>query len=207
MKIGLISDIHGHTDALKRALVLFQRLNVDHVLCVGDLVDFHTHKAAPEVIEILRSRQIPCVKGNHDAWWLEDEQKATALIGHQSPLSPEDTAFLQALPLDWRAEWESYRVYMTHASPDSLVDGLFFRHTDRLKQVAAAVDADIIITGHTHLASHIQVGQTHIYNPGAVWSDFAEEEATCAVLTLPDLLFQVYDLRTDMLRFVSAVIT
>jgi putative phosphoesterase len=206
MKIGLIADIHGHTEAFKQALVLFERLAVDQIVCAGDLIDFHTQKAAHEVIEILRTRQVPCVKGNHDAWWLEDEQKAPLPPEHQLYLSSEDCAYLQSLPLEWRTEWEGLRIYMTHASPGSLVDGLYFRDKEYLTQAVDSANADIIIVGHTHLAAHIQVGQTHIYNPGAVWSEFTEENATCAVLTLPDLFFQVYDLRTNMLRMISSVV-
>lgn len=206
MKIGLISDIHGHTAAFKQALALFERLAVDDILCAGDLVDFHTQTAADEVIEILRTKQIPCVKGNHDAWWLENEQQAPLSSEHRLYLPAEDKTFLASLPLEWRGEWEGLQVYMTHASPNSLVDGLYFRNQDYLRQAVAATKADVMIVGHTHLAAHIQVCQTHIYNPGAVWSEFAEENATCAVLTLPDFVFQVYDLRTDMLKMVSAVI-
>ncbi len=207
MKIGLISDIHGHTQAFKQALALFERLSVDHILCAGDLVDFHTQKAAHEVIEVLRTRQIPCVKGNHDAWWLETEQQAPLPPHHRLYLPSEDKTYLESLPLEWRTEWAGLRLYMTHASPGSLLNGLYFRNKDYLQQTATAANADVVIVGHTHLAAHMQVGQTHIYNPGAVWSEFTEENATCAVLTLPDLLFQVYDLRTDTLRMVSAIIS
>lgn len=39
MKIGIFSDVHGHLIELQKTLALFERLQVDQLLCCGDLVD------------------------------------------------------------------------------------------------------------------------------------------------------------------------
>jgi predicted phosphodiesterase len=62
MKIGLISDIHGDIDALRMALEHLH--DADHILCAGDLVE--KGSAGPAVVDLIRERSIPTVRGNHD---------------------------------------------------------------------------------------------------------------------------------------------
>src|SRR4051812_18015918 len=62
--IAIFSDIHGNLPALKAVLDDIDTRKADQLYCLGDLVDF-----APwtnEVIELLRSRKIVCIMGNHD---------------------------------------------------------------------------------------------------------------------------------------------
>jgi len=64
MKIALISDIHGNLPALKAVLNDIDKRNVDCIYCLGDIVDFAGWDN--EVIDIVRHRNITCIKGNHD---------------------------------------------------------------------------------------------------------------------------------------------
>lgn len=97
MDIGIISDIHGDYRALE---IVLERLDhqhhVDLILCAGDLVG-----RGPEqdrVVESIRKRRIPTVRGNHDEWFYD--------------LSPENSAFLKNLPLDWRGTYEGISLYV-----------------------------------------------------------------------------------------------
>ncbi len=65
MKIGIFSDVHGHLEELKKTLALLKSLEVDEMICAGDLVDKGTQ--SDEVVALMQESAIPCVQGNHDA--------------------------------------------------------------------------------------------------------------------------------------------
>jgi predicted phosphodiesterase len=63
-RTALISDIHGNHAGLLAALDDIERQNCDGIVCLGDLVE-----GGPEnekVVETLRERAVPCIRGNHD---------------------------------------------------------------------------------------------------------------------------------------------
>ena len=67
MRIGLISDIHGNYEALKSVLGELDRMNIDKIYCLGDVVGYYSQ--VNECCEELIGRNIPSLMGNHD-WYL-----------------------------------------------------------------------------------------------------------------------------------------
>ncbi|MBA3869245.1 MAG: hypothetical protein H0X30_08830 [Anaerolineae bacterium] len=43
----------------------------------------------------------------------------------------------------------------------------------------------------------VQINKTLVVNPGAICGN-RKQEATCAILTLPDLVFQLYSVETGL---------
>lgn len=193
MQIGLISDIHCRADALERALDLFGRQQVDKILCAGDLVELGSDGSP--VLRRIQDAAIPCVQGNHDRWVLEHH---TRLRSSSEPypdrLDDDLFEFLVGLPLEQRYEFEGKRILVTHATTWSQEDRLFYKRPDDYRRVAREANADIVVLGHTHVALHVCVEGVHIVNPGSVWSEYTEEFRTCAILSLPDFVFRVYNL-------------
>jgi predicted phosphodiesterase len=67
MRIGLVTDIHDHVEALARAVGLFRQRGVDLVVALGDSCDaFTRHSRAAEVVELLRGAGAVGIWGNHD---------------------------------------------------------------------------------------------------------------------------------------------
>jgi len=64
MKLGLITDIHEHVPFLERALAEFDRLPVDRIFCLGDVMA--TGDRLHETVALLAEREIAGVWGNHD---------------------------------------------------------------------------------------------------------------------------------------------
>lgn len=65
MKYGILGDIHGNLSALRAAVDLLEKDQVDAFVSVGDVVGYG---AAPgECIAILHELDAVVVKGNHDA--------------------------------------------------------------------------------------------------------------------------------------------
>lgn len=182
MQIGIISDVHADYATLEAVLDRFDRHhNVDHVLCAGDLVG-----RGPEpdrVIDLIRAHRIPVARGNHDEW----------VYG----LRQENLEYLRELPLDWQGELAGKSVYMCHGKPGNNLWGMYRDHLSKtyLKMVLRSLQADVLVTGHTHLPLHIKTEWGCLVNPGSLYT-FKCSRATShtyGVLSLPDLNFRVYD--------------
>lgn len=65
MKYGVLGDIHANLSALETVLADLDRVGVDLLLSVGDVVGYGAAPAA--CIDLLRERDVVTVKGNHDA--------------------------------------------------------------------------------------------------------------------------------------------
>jgi predicted phosphodiesterase len=65
MLVGVISDVHANVQALRLVMADMRDRGVEKVVCLGDLVGFHTHPG--ECIDLLRSESVFCILGNHDA--------------------------------------------------------------------------------------------------------------------------------------------
>ena len=94
-RIAFISDIHANIDALDSALAHADKVGVDAIICLGDIVGYGP--APEQCIARIREREIPCVIGNHDEY--------VTLIGDPR---------LQALKPDIRQviEWTQARLSM-----------------------------------------------------------------------------------------------
>jgi len=187
-RLGLVSDIHATPGPLKEALAIFQRKNVDMILCPGDVAGYGDN--LDETVELLLTNNCQTIRGNHDIWYLEDNLEL-----------PENqtTRFLRNLPATLEYHLEGKKVYVAHASPpDSLMDGIRLldengiiikeqeaEWTERLNEF----DYDVLIVGHTHQVFSEQLGTTLVINPGST-----EFNHTCGILSLPDMKYEVFAL-------------
>jgi len=62
MKIGIISDIHADSKALRRALE--DMPSTDALICPGDAVS--EYRFCTEAVEILQQAKVLCIQGNHE---------------------------------------------------------------------------------------------------------------------------------------------
>ena len=65
--IALISDIHGNVSALERVLAEIRTLNVERLICLGDVAGYYPDVDA--CCALLESAGAICLQGNHD-WYL-----------------------------------------------------------------------------------------------------------------------------------------
>jgi putative phosphoesterase len=186
MNIGIISDIHGDYAALETVLDRLDHIHdASHILCAGDLVG---RGPKPDlVVERIRQRAIPTVRGNHDEW--------------AYPLSAENKAYLRELPLDWRGHFDGTSLYMCHGKPGNNLWGLYRDHISDtlLNMMLESLNVDVLITGHTHVPFLARVQRGIVINAGSIYTfDTARFTShTYGVLRLPDLEFEVYDLTCE----------
>lgn len=186
MKLGVIADIHGDYAALKTALDRLDNFHhVDHILCAGDLVGRGPEQ--DQVVELVRARRIPTVKGNHDDWAYE--------------LSPENLKYLMDLPIDWQGEYLGKTVFMCHGKPGNNIWGLYRDHVSNtlLNMMLMSLDTDVLIVGHTHIPMYIRVANGVVINPGSLYTfnSMRVTSHTYGILHLPSLDFDLYDLTLE----------
>lgn len=141
----------------------------------------------------MRERKIPCVQGNHDA-------KAQYMwFTYREPLTDRSLLYLSQLPTSLLYHWLGVAVYITHSNPWE--DSSIYIHPDRpmvlFREVVNAVEARIIILGHSHHPMRVEVDDKIILNPGSVSENRNRPERTCGVLSLPDCGFDLYDIDTN----------
>lgn len=192
MKIGIVSDIHGDYTALSTALDRLDNMHrVDHLLCAGDLVGRGPDQ--DRVVEVIRTRKIPTVRGNHDEWFYG--------------LSAENSSYLKHLPLDWQGAWGDVRVYMCHGKPGNNLWGMYRDHisTTYLNMVLSSLKADILVTGHTHVPLFMRVENGCMVNPGSLYAFESSRGSshTYGVFDTDEMVFQIFDITLDSIKPVA----
>jgi putative phosphoesterase len=171
MKIVIISDIHGNFDALSALPEPYDELWV-----LGDLVNYGPEPAA--VIDVVRSQAALIVCGNHDysIGFNQDPQcsprftkmaEATRQYTN-SVLSMEHKHFLRHLPRFVETQRDGTRFYLCHAVPFDPLFGYCQADSSRWITEVEAIDADIVLVGHTHTPFVQSVGSRQVVNPGSL---------------------------------------
>lgn len=203
MRIALLSDIHANLDSLKEVLAQLDRQRVDHILCAGDLVE--RGDSGDAVVELVRERDIPTVQGNHDfeasanQRWLRTYGDPNHPNMKRHLLRDETIAYVQALPISLRFTFEDQTLLLSHANPWNHYDYVFPQSAPSLfERVAVEAEADVVVLGHTHVPMCVRVDHrnTWVLNPGSVGDPRLDNSMTYAILTLPDMSFDVYDVLT-----------
>jgi protein phosphatase len=172
MKIAIISDIHANL----AALLAFPEHDCDEVWCVGDLVDYGPRPR--EAIQEIRNRAGLVVSGNHDyaAGFGADPRcsapyrrlAAQTLRYTRSVCSEEELQFLRGLPRSAERTVGSTRFYVVHAAPTDPMFAYCREDSDRWMAEVEAIQADVLIVGHTHTPFVRKVRETTIINPGSL---------------------------------------
>ena len=184
-RFAIFSDIHANLPALNAVLADIDRHGITHMYCLGDVVDF-----APwpnEVIALLRERQIPVLRGNHDQRVAcnepvtpmakhsleERDARVDAIALSKRMITADNRRWLRSLPDSILLELP-LRILLVHASPRSLSEYLYGdTPTDTLLAFPQLQNVDALICGHTHFA-HVRTIETAagrpllFANPGAV---------------------------------------
>jgi len=171
LRILILSDLHANLEALQAIAE-----ECDELWVLGDLVDYGPDPAA--VIELVRRRAALVVRGNHDhavgfdvdpvcspAFRAMAEQTRRYSL---AVLSEADRAYLRGLPLTAVREVAGVRFHLSHALPSQPLYPYCGPDSDRWVEEAERVEADVLLTGHTHLPFVRQIGCRLVVNPGSV---------------------------------------
>ena len=164
MKIAFISDIHGNYEALKAVLAEIDRLGVERIYCVGDVVGYYSQ--INECCRELRDRQIPCVMGNHD-WYM-----AGGGFCPRSRSVNDCLAYQRRIIENGHLTWIRTFPVQMYIGEIQLVHGGWADPVDEyLKPTAEYFErvlGRVFVSGHTHLQSVQVFGDKTYCNPGSV---------------------------------------
>ena len=180
MKLLIISDIHGNFYALDAVL---KQVPHDRLICCGDIVvDFPFPEECITTLMDMNSQG--CI-GNNDCFVAKDLtpsqhvkepylQYADALdrgveLTH-GLMSAESKAFLSGLSREHRFSVDGISFYLNHTGPDLPIYQYIHLDTplSELMRIYKDIQADVIITGHTHLPYVKKIGDSVLINPGSI---------------------------------------
>jgi predicted phosphodiesterase len=152
MRVAVISDIHANLEAFSQVLADIERIGVDAVFCLGDIIGYGPEPEAS--VLRLRRQEIPAVMGNHELGLtsepymrLMNESARRALVITKKLLSDESMQYLLALPPTLSA----YGARFVHGCPPaSATIYLFDPDEPLLKKLFTTFVEDICFVGHTH---------------------------------------------------------
>ena len=190
MNLAIISDIHGNFAALEKVIDSMNREKVDKTICLGDIVGYG---AKPnECVELVKSLEIPCLLGNHDASavGLEDttyynEFASIAIRWTTDHLTAQSRKFL--LSLKYTHIWED--LLFVHSSPNSPESWHYLFSSYDARVAFRSFQESVCFIGHTHipiifteqdgegrrLINVGSVGQPRDRDPRACWGLFNTE--------------------------------
>lgn len=176
MRIGLISDIHGNSLALKAVLTALLD-EVDQIMFLGDLCGYYPF--VNECVSPWDEDRIVGVRGNHDQVLLDCWQSGTqpstdyrarygsALKRTLQNLSSSSVSLLQSLPLSRTLTLNEVVLALYHGTPWDPLEGRVYPDYDKWNRFSD-VPGDVILLGHTHYPLAKRYRDKLIINPGSV---------------------------------------
>ena len=152
-RLGVIGDVHCESETLARALDTLDTMNVEAILCVGDLVDGLGD--ADLTLSALEARGVQCVAGNHERWFLAGEQRALENATHE--VSDASRAFLETLPKLRTYQTPAGEVLLCHGVGEddeawllSDTRGYALQDIPTLHELMLDENVQYMLGGHTH---------------------------------------------------------
>ena len=185
MKFAIIADIHGNLDAFQVVLEDAKKQQVTNYACLGDVVGYNANPK--ECLDIVRTMNMPCVKGNHDEYCSSDEHlegfnpaAAEAVNWTRTQLTEDDRQWLRDLkysrmvtnftivhatldgPQRWGYVFDKLAAAASFTYQNTSV--CFFGHT----HVPVAFVKDSVVRGGTYSKFKTEPGKKYFVNVGAV---------------------------------------
>jgi len=167
-RYGVLGDIHGNREALEAALACLDALDVDRIVCVGDLVGYN---ADPDTcVELLRRRGVLSIAGNHDLigtgmlGFDRCSNKAMhSLKRTRRALAPATVDYLRALPSHAQI---GERVLLTHGGVRDVQQ--YMTQPKHILENVAYLRRDfpgrsICFFGHTHEQKVFEVREEQVH--------------------------------------------
>ncbi len=199
--IVVFGDIHGNIAALEAVFEdMTERDLSPERYCLGDLVGYGT--SPNEVVEFIRSREIPTLIGNYDqgvgnnsddcgcAYQTEVEQRRgdKSIAWTNEVITDQNRAYLRDLQEQIALELGELRVVLVHGSPRRINEYLYEDRPDgSFERLLADVEADVLVCGHTHIPYHKPLpNNRHVINAGSVGKPKDGDPRACYAILSAD---------------------
>ena len=218
MKIALIGDIHANLPALQTVFTHLTAQGAEAIWNVGDSIGYGPFPN--QVLDFLQEKEILSIIGNYDLRvlsiptrskkWRKKKHplKLLAFQWAYDTLTPANRNYLHSLPKQRRLKMLGKDI-LTHGSPVSNKEYVGSQTSkSRLKELALASAADIVISGHSHLPFVGKAKGVTFINTGSVGRpDDGNPKTSYAVLTLKkkSIAVEHFRLDYDIKRTVEAI--
>jgi putative phosphoesterase len=175
MRLALISDQHGNDVAFRAALEDVERLGVEEIVCLGDVVQGGSEPA--QTLDRLASFSCKTVLGNADAFLLEVPADSPEPVTERllevrewtlSQLGASHLEQIRSFAPVVRLELDGVSLLLFHGSPRSYDDVLLPELGGEALEPFLGHDATLLAGGHTHLQWTRRIGDALYVNPGSV---------------------------------------
>ena len=165
MKIGIISDTHDYLPNIRKAIDIFNGMNVDIVVHCGDFVSLFVIKE----FERLNAR-IVATYGNNDGErtklkeWLKELNEENEIDDYLS------------------FEADGLKFFVLHGTNGEILDA-----------VVKCGDYDVVIYGHTHERAFEEIDNVLVINPGECCG-YLTDVATIGILDTTSKKYEEFEL-------------
>ena len=175
MRLALLSDQHGNDVAFRAALADVERLGVEEVVCLGDVVQGGSEPA--QTLDRLATLGCQTVLGNADAFLLEvrsdDPEPVTERLLEVrdwtlSQLSSAQVEQIRSFAPVIRRDLDGVSLLFFHGSPHSYDDVLLPELGGEALDPFLEHGAALLSGGHTHLQWTRRIDDALYVNPGSV---------------------------------------
>ena len=202
MRAGIIADIHSNLPALEAVLETIERLDVDSILCAGDVVGYGAHPN--ECCARIRSLGVQSIAGNHDRAAITravsglNPYAAAAAIWTGENLDNDSRAFLSELPPSLRIDSGEGRAMAIHHGSD-LNPHEYVYEEDVDPGILERCSCEVVILGHTHVPFSTRLPSGIVTNPGSVGQPRdGDPRASLAVLDTESLRCEIHRIEYDI---------
>jgi putative phosphoesterase len=195
LKIAIFGDIHANIHALQSAYAAALAQNPEKMYHTGDLGGYNPF--VNEVVGFLIEKGIEGVQGNYDETVANDrehcgckyEDPIQAELAHHSFLwtkehsTEKSKTYMRNLPARIDFVAEGRKVALFHATPHK--NNLYWyeeRPETFFREMAAKVDADVLIYGHTHKPYRKDIDGKIFINAGSVGRPKDGDPRTCVCM-------------------------
>ncbi len=174
MQVGVISDVHGNSTALKR--VLDDMPEVDVLVSLGDVVGYGPHPR--ECVELIQEHTAVSLYGNHESYLGEAEHirgnpGAYHGIKHaEEQLTDEQFEWAKNRPM---RDLIDHNLGICHGHPDPETPFAYVRKSNvtELIPILRKADWNLLAAGHSHVQFKQDLRKFHpesgvVFNPGSV---------------------------------------
>ncbi len=122
---AVISDIHGNLTALTAVMETIERLRVDDIFCLGDVIGKGAFPS--QALDICRRRCIQTLMGNHEDFFLKG-QRVDHYDWIRRELSGEQIQWLSNRPIHHDLHISGKKIRLSHAGPDNVHLRVYSKH-------------------------------------------------------------------------------
>lgn len=218
MRVGLLSDIHGNSAALKMTLNSALKAGCELFLVSGDSVGYYYD--ANTVLDLLFKLEFRIVRGNHEVMLQNlrgkpelsseiKEKYGCALEKSILELTDEKLDFLCNAPDSLTIDFDTFSLNLSHGSPWCIDTYIYPDSNISVWQKFLNHYEDVFVIGNTHHQLIKRFEGKLIINPGSVgqsrtnkgMAQWAEMDSTNLDVTFKSVAYDTSDLIKECINF------